>query len=105
MLDWNYTELKNILERIIATDWESLKPELRYDEVLEDFINEIETSQRKFVASMAGKASSKKRDMKKLGKLGADARWGKYKKAIDDKFKGSTPDDLGEIFDLVKGNI
>jgi hypothetical protein len=77
MLNWNYTELKNILERVIATDWETLKPKLQYDEVLEDFINEIETSQRKFMASIAGKASSKKRDMRKLGKSGADKRWGK----------------------------
>lgn len=77
MLNWNYTELKNILGRVIATDWETLKPKLQYDEVLEDFINEIETSQRKFMASIAGKASSKKRDMRKLGKSGADKRWGK----------------------------
>jgi len=77
VLNWNYTELKGILERVIATDWEYLKPKLQYDEVLEGFIEEIEASQRKFMASVAGKASSKNRDMKKLGKLGADKRWGK----------------------------
>ena len=75
MPNWNYKSLKEILERAINTDWELLKARLQYDEVLEGFINEIEKSQRRFMASVAGKASAKKRDMSKLGKRGAKKRW------------------------------